>query len=142
MSTFHNLWIAFAGVSIGMVGGALPGITTTLGIALLTSITFAMSGGDALLMLMCLYVGSVYGGSMTAITINIPGTPASAATALDGYPLCLKGEAGPALGLARVGSFIGSVLGIICLSGITPLLAKISLQFSSVEFFLLAMLGF
>lgn len=141
MSTFHNLWIAFAGVSIGMVGGALPGITTTLGIALLTSITFAMSGGDALLMLMCLYVGSVYGGSMTAITLNIPGTPASAATALDGYPLCVKGEAGPALGLARVGSFIGSVLGIICLSAITPLLTKISLQFSSVEFFLLAMLG-
>ena len=141
MSTLHNLWIAFLGTSIGMVGGALPGITTTLGIALLTSLTFAMEGGDALLMLMCLYVGSVFGGSMTAITLNIPGTPASAATALDGYPLACRGEAGPALGLARVGSFIGSVLGIICLAGVTPLLTRISLEFSSIEYFLLAMLG-
>jgi putative tricarboxylic transport membrane protein len=126
---------------IGMIGGALPGITTTLGIALLTSITFSMPTDDALLMLMCLYVGSVYGGSMTAITLNIPGTPASAATALDGYPLACKGEAGPALGLARVGSFIGSILGIFCLSAITPLLSCVSLRFSSVEFFLLAILG-
>jgi putative tricarboxylic transport membrane protein len=141
MFTLHNMWLVFSGTMIGMIGGALPGITTTLGIALLTSITFAMAAEDALLMLMCLYVGSVYGGSMTAITINIPGTPASAATALDGYQLALKGEAGPALGLARVGSFIGSILGIVCLSTITPLLTQVSLMFSSVEYFLLAMLG-
>lgn len=141
MFTLHNLWIVFSGTMIGMVGGALPGITTTLGVALLTSITFSMEGGDALLMLMCLYMGSVYGGSMTAITVNIPGTPASAATALDGYQLSIKGEAGPALGLARVGSFIGATLGIVCLSTVTPLLTKVSLQFSSVEYFLLAILG-
>jgi putative tricarboxylic transport membrane protein len=141
MATLWNLWLVFAGTLIGIVGGALPGITTTLGIALLTSITFSMPTADALLILMCLYVGSVYGGSMTAVTINIPGTPASAATALDGYPLACRGEAGPALGLARVGSFIGSILGIFCLAGITPLLSAISLRFSSVEFFLFALLG-
>lgn len=78
---------------------------------------------------------------MTAVTINIPGTPASAATALDGYPLACKGEAGPALGLARTGSFIGSVLGIFCLVSITPFLSEFSLRFSSVEFFLLGLLG-
>jgi putative tricarboxylic transport membrane protein len=141
MATLWNLWLVIAGTTIGIIGGALPGITTTLGIALLTSITFSMGTEDALLMLMCLYVGSVYGGSMTAVTINIPGTPASAATALDGYPLACRGEAGPALGLARVGSFIGSILGIFCLSAITPLLSAVSLRFSSVEFFLFAVLG-
>lgn len=141
MATPWNLFLVCAGTTIGMIGGALPGITTTLGIALLTSITYSMNTEDALLMLMCLYVGSVYGGSMTAVTINIPGTPASAATALDGYPLACKGEAGPALGLARVGSFIGSVLGIFCLVSITPFLSEFSLRFSSVEFFLLGLLG-
>jgi putative tricarboxylic transport membrane protein len=96
---------------------------------------------DALLMLVSLYVGSVYGGSLTAIMINIPGTPASAATSLDGYPIAQKGEAGPAIGLGTIGSFVGTLIGTFCLATLTPFLSMISLEFSSVEYFLLAVLG-
>lgn len=141
LASIYNLYLVFAGTTIGIIGGSLPGITTTLGVALLTSITFNMPTQDALLMLVSLYVGSVYGGSLTAIMINIPGTPASAATSLDGYPIAQKGEAGPAIGLGTIGSFVGTLIGTFCLASLTPFLSKISLEFSSVEYFLLAVLG-
>jgi putative tricarboxylic transport membrane protein len=141
LASVWNLYLVFAGTTIGIIGGALPGITTTLGVALLTSITFNMPTHDALLMLVALYVGSVYGGSLTAIMINIPGTPASAATSLDGYPIAQRGEAGPAIGLGTIGSFVGTLIGTFCLATLTPFLSKISLEFSSVEYFLLAVLG-
>lgn len=141
LATPYNMFLVFAGNTIGIIGGALPGITTTLGVALLTSITFSMPTQDALIMLISLYVGSVYGGCLTAITINIPGTPANAATALDGFPLAKRGEAGPAIGLGTIGSFVGTLLGTFALAGVTPLLSRISLEFSSVEYFLLAVLG-
>ncbi|MBI4573903.1 MAG: tripartite tricarboxylate transporter permease [candidate division NC10 bacterium] len=141
LATPWNFVLVFAGSTIGIIGGALPGITTTLGVALLTSVTFSMQTQDALLMLLSLYVGSVYGGSLTAITINIPGTPSNAATTLDGYPLAQRGEAGPAIGLGTIGSFVGTLLGTFALASVTPLLSRITLEFSSVEYFLLAILG-
>ena len=86
-------------------------------------------------------MGAIYGGSRSSILLNIPGTPANAATALDGFPMAQRGEAGPAIGLATTSSFIGTVFGIMCLAFLTPLLGQIALKFQSWEFFWLAIFG-
>jgi putative tricarboxylic transport membrane protein len=131
-----------AGASfIGIVIGMLPGLTATMGVALLTGLTFGFPPRDAIVILICVYVGAIYGGSRSAILLNIPGTPANAATCLDGFPMARKGEAGPAIGLATTASFIGTVFGLMCLAFFTPLLGQIALRFQSWEFFWLAIFG-
>ena len=136
--TFLNLtWATLAGIVVG----ALPGLTATMGLALLTSLTYGMGGEQAILVLICMYIGSIYGGSRSAILLNIPGTPANAATAVEGYPMTLKGEAHRALGLATIASFVGSIFGAACLALIAPILADFALGFGSYEFFLLGMFG-
>ncbi|MGH7324449.1 MAG: tripartite tricarboxylate transporter permease [Candidatus Rokuibacteriota bacterium] len=134
---FHVLWSTF----IGMVVGMLPGLTATMGIALLTGLTFGMDPKHAIIILVCVYVGAITGGSRSAILLNIPGTPANAAACLDGFPLAQRGEAGPAIGLSATSSFIGTVFGILCLAFFTPLLGQLALQFQSWEFFWLAIFG-
>ena len=134
---FNVLWATLLGMTIGM----LPGLTATLGIALLTTLTFRMDAGDAILILICMYVGAIYGGSRTAILLNIPGTPANAASSLDGFPLARAGRAGEAMGLATVGSFFGSCVGLVLLALIAPQLAEFGLRFQSFEFFWLAVFG-
>lgn len=126
---------------LGITIGALPGLTATMGIALLSSITYGMNPKYAIPMLVALYCGGIYGGSNSAILLNIPGTPSAAATAIDGYQLAKKGEAGRALGLSRVASFWGGLIGILALVLATPLLAKIALKFGSWEFFVIAVMG-
>ena len=126
---------------IGIVIGMLPGLTATMGVALLTGLTFGFPPKDAIIILICVYVGAIYGGSRSAILLNIPGTPANAATCLDGFPMAQRGEAGPAIGLATTSSFLGTVFGLFCLAFFTPLLGKIALQFQSWEFFWLAIFG-
>lgn len=128
-------------IPIGIVVGALPGLTATMGVAVLTGMTYSISTGHTLVMLMSVYIGAVYGGSLSAILINIPGTGAAAATVLDGYPLARKGEAGPTIGLAATSSAIGTIIGVIALASFTPLIAKLSLNFTSPEFFMLAIFG-
>ena len=91
--------------------------------------------------LLAIYVGAVYGGSYSSILINIPGTAASAATAIDGYPLACKGQGGRALGLTTTASWIGTMFGMVVLVSIAPLIVKLALQFTSFEFFLLAFFG-
>src|SRR5690606_34039531 len=93
-SLFNVLWATLLGIVVGM----LPGLTATLGVALLSTLTFSMPSDQAILVLICMYVGAIYGGSRSAILLNIPGTPASAATVLDGHPLARRGEAGKAMG--------------------------------------------
>lgn len=137
MALFNVLWATLLGMTIGM----LPGLTATLGIALLTTLTFRMEAGDAILILICMYVGAIYGGSRTAILLNIPGTPANAASSLDGFPLARAGRAGEAMGLATVGSFFGSCVGLVLLALIAPQLAEFGLRFQSFEFFWLAVFG-
>lgn len=137
MTLFHVAWATLLGITVG----ALPGLTATLGIALLTTLTFHMESGTAILVLVCMYVGAIYGGSRSAILLNIPGTPASAATSLDGFPLARKGEAGRAMGLATSGSFLGSLIGMLALAVIAPKLGEIALSFKSPEFFWLALFG-
>ena len=136
-SLFAVLWATL----LGMVVGMLPGLTATLGIALLTTLTFRMAADDAVLILICMYVGAIYGGSRTAILLNIPGTPANAASGLDGFPLARSGRAGEAMGLATVGSFLGGCIGLVMLALIAPQLAELGLRFQSYEFFWLAVFG-
>jgi putative tricarboxylic transport membrane protein len=126
---------------IGIVIGMLPGLTATMGVALLTGLTFGFPPSQAIIILISVYVGAIYGGSRSAILLNIPGTPANAATCLDGFPLAQKGEAGPAIGLATTSSFLGTVFGLLCLAFFTPLLGRVALEFQSWEFFWLAIFG-
>jgi putative tricarboxylic transport membrane protein len=135
-------WVLLVGGTIlGIVFGALPGLTATLGVALLTTLTYGLPLGSALIALLAMYVGAVYGGSYASILINIPGTAAAAATALDGHPMALRGEGGRALGLTTTASFIGTILGTLALTATAPLIARMALQFTSYEFFLLAFFG-
>lgn len=125
----------------GIIFGCLPGLTASIGIALLTGLTYGAPTETALVMLLSIYVGAIYGGSISAVLIGIPGTGSAAATVLDGHPLAKKGEGGQALSIATVASFLGTVFGIICLALLTPLLLKMSLSFTSVEYTLLAIFG-
>ncbi|SLN27800.1 tripartite tricarboxylate transporter permease [Oceanibacterium hippocampi] len=134
---FHVLWATLLGITVGM----LPGLTATLGVALMTTLTFSMAAGDAILILICMYVGAIYGGSRSAILLNIPGTPANAATTLDGFPLARSGRAGKAMGIATTGSVIGTMIGMFCLAIFAPLLAEFALKFGAFEFFWLAIFG-
>lgn len=137
LTLFHVLWATFVGTVVGM----LPGLTATMGIALLTGLTFGMDPKIAIIILICVYVGAITGGSRSSILMNIPGTPANAAACLDGFPLAQRGEAGPAIGLSATSSFIGTMFGIMCLAFFTPLLGQLALQFQSWEFFWLAIFG-
>jgi putative tricarboxylic transport membrane protein len=112
-----------------------------MGVALLTTLTYTLERDTAILVLICMYVGAIYGGSRSAILLNIPGTPASAATALDGFPLAKAGEAGYAMALATAGSALGTVVGIVMLVLLAPPLGEAALRFGSFEFFWLAVFG-
>ncbi len=133
--------LLFGSVIMGIIFGATPGLTATLGVALLTTLTYGMDHSTAMVVLMGVYVGGVYGGSYTSILVNIPGTAASAATALDGYPLACKGQAGRALGLTTTSSAIGTFVGMMFVVLLAPVISALALQFTSFEFFLLALFG-
>ncbi len=133
----HVLWATLLGICVGM----LPGLTATLGLTLLTTLTLGMSSNDAILILICMYVGAIYGGSRSAILLNIPGTPASAATSLDGFPLARSGNVAQAMGIATAGSVLGTLIGMVCLALFAPMLAEFALDFGSFEFFWLAVFG-
>jgi putative tricarboxylic transport membrane protein len=134
------LW-ALGSSLAGVVIGALPGLTATMGVALMTTLTLKMPSNQALLVLVCTYVGAIYGGSRSAILLNIPGTPASAAACLDGYALARQGRAGYAMGVATTGSVLGTLIGMFFLALFTPLLGNVALQFGAYEFFWLAAFG-
>ncbi len=136
-----DLLYCFVAVQLGIIFGMLPGLTATVGIAILTALTFQWDPGNAILVLISVYVGAIYGGSRSAILLNIPGTPASAATCLDGYPLSRSGNAAQALGLATTASFLGSMAGLVALSFLTPVLGGFALEFKSYEVFWLAVFG-
>ncbi|MCF3936127.1 tripartite tricarboxylate transporter permease [Acuticoccus sp. M5D2P5] len=136
-SLFNVAWATVLGIIVGM----LPGLTATMGVALLTTLTYKLPPEQAILILLCMYVGAIYGGSRSAILLNIPGTPANAATSLDGYPLARQGRAGYAMAIATTSSAIGTFIGIVCLAVIAPLLANVALDFGSYEFFWLALFG-
>lgn len=131
----------FWSTQLGIIVGMLPGLTATMGVALMTTLTFKMAAENAVIILVCMYIGAIYGGSRSAILLNIPGTPANAATAVDGHPLAQQGLAGKAIGIATTGSFLGSVIGMLLLALFTPLIGTFALKFQSYEFFWLAIFG-
>jgi putative tricarboxylic transport membrane protein len=141
---FLQLWpilLTLGSTLVGILIGCMPGLSATLGIALLTTLTIKMPPSDAILILIGAYIGAIYGGSRTAILLNIPGTAANAAACLDGYALARQGQAGRAMGIATTGSVVGSLFGIVCLALFTPLLGEVALSFGAFEFFWLAVFG-
>lgn len=130
-----------AGVILGIIVGALPGLTVTMAVALLVPFTFGVDPVTGISFLLGVYVGGIYGGSISAIMIRTPGTPAAAATVLDGYPLMKQGKAIKALKMALVASFIGGIISAMTLILVAPQLAKIALEFGPPEYFSLALFG-
>jgi len=141
LASLDVILMLVVGVLGGIVLGALPGLSATMGIALLIPITFGMPPTAALILLAAIYTAAVYGGSITAILIHTPGTPASAATAMDGYQMTLRGQGLKALGTSTVCSAIGGFVSAIALLVFAPPLAEISLKFSAPEYFLMAVFG-
>ena len=129
------------GLAIGIVVGAIPGLTSDLGIILCIPLTYGMEPTMAILMLLAIYCGGTYGGSITAILINTPGTSANAATLFDGYPMTTKGQAFKALQMALFASTIGGLISAVALLFLAPQIAKITLLFGPAEYFALAVFG-
>jgi len=136
-----NLFTLIISTAAGLMMGVLPGLSATMAVALLTGLTYSFSHEAALIALLGVYVGAVSGGCQSAILLNIPGTPASAATALDGFPLARQGKGGLAIFVATTASCIGTLISVVFVLSLTPLLTSISLMFTSWEFFLLSIFG-
>lgn len=129
------------GVTGGIAIGSLPGLTATMGVAVLLPFTFGMEPTRALILLVGIYIGAIYGGSISAILLKTPGTPAAAATVLDGHELAIQGKAAKALSMSAVASFTGGMISTVMLITVSPLLAKFALKFSAPEYFALAIFG-
>ena len=129
------------GVIFGILAGAMPGLSPSTAVALLVPFSYTMSPGLALILLTSIYIATNYGGSITAVLINTPGTPAAAVTAFDGYPLTQQGKAGKGLGTALVASTIGGAVGVAILILFAVPLARIALKFSPADYFALALFG-
>lgn len=136
-----NLLYCFIGVLVGMVVGVLPGLGASATIALLLPLTFGLGPEAAIIMLAGIYYGSIYGGTITAILLQLPGEANSAVTVIDGYPLGQQGRAGPAMGIAAIGSFVGGTVSIVGLTLFAPLLARVAVTFGPPEYTALTVLG-
>ncbi len=135
------LLAVFIGTVAGMIVGGMPGLTATMAVALLIPVTYALHPLTGLVLMGGVYCGAMYGGSIPAILLHTPGTPAAVATALEGYPLTQQGRGGMALKVSVVSSFIGGVFSTLVLLLTAPLLAIFALKFGPPEYFLLAILG-
>lgn len=136
-----TLLLIFAGVLTGMVVGAIPGLTANMGVAVLVPLTFTLAPTDAIGMLAGVWLGALYGGTLPAILINMPGTPADMMTTIDGYPMSKRGEGGRAIGIGVLSSFLGGSVAILLLSVGGPGLAAIASNFASPEYFAVSVLG-
>ena len=137
----QNLMYVFLGVLIGTAIGVLPGLGPTATIAVLLPFTYNMETTSSIIMLAGIYYGSMYGGTITSVLLNLPGEAASVITALDGHQMALKGRAGPALSIAAIGSFIGGTASVIGLIAFAPSLAAVAVKFGPPEFATLTFLG-
>lgn len=129
------------GTVAGIYIGAIPGLSVTMAVSILISFTFSWDILPALALIAGIYTGGVYGGSRTAILLNIPGTVASIATAFDGYPLAKKGEAGEAIGLSTVMSFVGGMTGVIVLAIAAPIISEFTILFQPRDYLMLGIMG-
>jgi putative tricarboxylic transport membrane protein len=140
--TPYNVMLMFLGIFLGILVGVLPGLGGANGIAILLPITFTMNPVSAIIMLSCIYWGSLFGGAITSILFNIPGCSWAVATTFDGYPMAKKGMAGEALTTSFTASFIGAGFAIVLITFLAPLIAKFALQFGPPEFFAIMLLTF
>lgn len=143
MSWFDPTLLLLTGLGTlaGIYVGAIPGLSVTMATSILISFTFRWEVNEALALIGGVFVGGVYGGSRTAILLNIPGAPSAIATALDGYPMAKKGEAGEAIGLTTVMSVFGGLIGILALALFAPVIASFAIQFNSRDYLLLGLIG-
>jgi putative tricarboxylic transport membrane protein len=139
--SLQNLWFCFIGVFLGTLIGVLPGIGPLATIAMLLPITFNVSPVSALIMLAGIYYGAQYGGSTTAILVNLPGETAAVVTCFDGYQMARQGRAGPALGIAAIGSFFAGTVCTMLIALFGPPLAEMALKFGAPEYFSLMLMG-
>ncbi len=135
------IFVLLIGTIAGLIIGALPGLSSTMGVALAIPLTFGMDPKVGLMLLGAVYCSSVYGGSLTAILIRTPGTDASIATTFDGFPLTQQGLAGKAIGISTVSSLVGGIISAMALLCIAPFLAKMALKFGPSEYFLVGLFG-
>lgn len=139
--TLTNLLYCFVGTLLGTLIGVLPGIGPTATIAMLLPITFKLPAISALIMLAGIYYGAQYGGSTTAILVNLPGEASSVVTCLDGYQMARQGRAGPALATAAIGSFFAGCVATVIIVLFAPVLAGVALKFGPVEYFSMMLFG-
>ena len=135
------LMLTALGTFAGIYIGAIPGLSVTMAVSILVSFTFSWDVNDALALIVGIFIGGVYGGSRSAILLNIPGAPSSVATAFDGYPLAQQGEAGRAIGLSTVMSVVGGIVGTLMLASAAPLIGDLALRFAPRDYFLVAAIG-
>ncbi len=136
-----SLFATALGALLGLVVGMIPGMTISTGIIIILPLTFVLEPAFSIALLLGLYVGGMMGGSFSAILLNIPGTPSASATAIDGYPMAVRGEAGKALGTSIVAGFTGGMFSFLCLYFIAPSLAEIALEFHAADLFSLVLFG-
>jgi len=129
------------GVIVGIIFGAVPGLTATTGVAMFTPMTFGMPMSSSFAFLLGIYCGGYYAGSIPAVLIRTPGSPGNAATCLDGYPMCKKGQAGRALSLSVTASCIGGIFSAMCLFFFAPIISNMALKFGPAEYFAIALMG-
>ncbi|HSB68343.1 MAG TPA: tripartite tricarboxylate transporter permease [Candidatus Methylomirabilis sp.] len=139
--TFQNLFWALVGCFIGTLVGVLPGIGPVSGIAILLPLTTVLPPTSAIIMMAAIYYGAMYGGSTTAIVVNIPGEASSVPTAMDGYEMAKQGRAGPALAISAISSFVAGTLSVIALTLFAPMLAEFAVVFGPPEYFALMFMG-
>src|SRR5712691_982023 len=139
--SWQNVVYCFIGCFLGTLVGVLPGIGPVATVAMLLPFTFGLGPAPALIMLAGIYYGAQYGGSTTAILVNIPGESSSVVTTLDGYQMARRGRAGPALGIAAIGSFIAGCIATLVIAYFAPPLAELALKFSPAEYFSLMVFG-
>src|SRR4051812_27739180 len=139
--TLQNLWFCFVGCFLGTLIGVLPGIGPLATIAMLLPITFNVAPVSALIMLAGIYYGAQYGGSTTAILVNLPGETSAVVTCMDGYQMARQGRAGPALGIAAIGSFIAGSICTMIIALFGPPIAEMALKFGAPEYFSLMLMG-
>ena len=137
----HLMLLTAAGTLAGIYVGAIPGLSVTMAVSILISFTFSWDVNNALALMVGIYCGGVYGGSRTAILLNIPGAPAAIATSFDGFPLAERGEAGQAIGVSTVISVFGGFIGVVVLALAAPVVAEFSLKFAPRDYLLLAIMG-
>jgi putative tricarboxylic transport membrane protein len=141
ISNAYAIFLVVSGCLLGIVFGAIPGLTATMGMAIFLPMTFAMSDINGMLFLVGIFVGACYAGSLPSILVNIPGTPSAIATGFDGYAMAQKGEAGRAIGYATISSAVGGLIGVVVLMFAAPALADLALKFGAQEYTGVALLG-